>query len=132
MPEMHTMFSRRSPSSGRKLCTAARIAESPHPGHQRTSWSEEYSLRLLLASANGTSDRPLRLWSGTLMLDHIPECVGELFGLERQAAYPREGARVDQEPRADDHRELAEVHLGHDDSGVTANDLAGVGGQRVE
>src|SRR5688500_3576914 len=59
MPDTQTMFSFFSPRSGMKPCTAARIAESPQPGHQRTSWSDLKSLALCWISVFGTSERLL-------------------------------------------------------------------------
>src|SRR3990170_1843592 len=43
MPATKTTFSRGIPSSGRKPSIAARMASSPHPGHQRGSWSDAHS-----------------------------------------------------------------------------------------
>ena len=40
MPETKTMRSRERPSSGMKPWITFRIAQSPQPGHQRTSWSD--------------------------------------------------------------------------------------------
>src|SRR3954454_15655120 len=66
------------------------------------------------------------------MLDHISNGVGELFGLERQPADSRERDRVNKEPRTDDQRQLAEVHLRYADPVVPPDDVARIGGQRVE
>src|SRR5579875_2436596 len=99
MPEITTMFSRGTPSSGMKPWTAARIAQSPQPGHQRTSWSVLKSFAVSLSS---------------VMADNPLQHFGEFVGLERQPAHLRHRDRVDEVAGPDQGGELAEVHLRDD------------------
>src|SRR5215467_11804613 len=106
---MMTRFSRGVSNSGRKDWNAARMAQSPQPGHQRTSWSDLKSLVASFESAFGTSvseanlccgsgnsvlaaplaDEPLPLLSASSdMGDHILDDVGELGRPEWQAPNP--------------------------------------------
>src|SRR3546814_12834326 len=48
MPLTNTGFAGSAPISGMVRCTAFRIALSPQPGHQRTSWSEAKSAAVSL------------------------------------------------------------------------------------
>src|SRR5436309_3187484 len=60
------------------------------------------------------------------------DSAGELFRFERQTADAVVGDRVDEELRAQQHRELTKVHLRYDDLAVARQDVAGVGGQWVQ
>ena len=64
--------------------------------------------------------------------DQAADRVGELGGLERQAADLVVADRVDEVLGAQQQRELAEVHLGHQHLVVALEDLAEVLGERVE
>ena len=64
--------------------------------------------------------------------DQVGDRLGELGRLQRQAAHVVVADHVDEVLRADQHRELAEVHLGHHHRVVPLEDLAEVLGERVE
>src|SRR4026208_2020355 len=92
-----------------------KIAESPQPGHQRTSWSDLKSFpvswtRLPLPSAmSGVHQRRDR--------------VGELRSPTRALAHLVVADRVHEELGPQQHPELAEVDLGHEHLLVAPDDL---------
>src|SRR3979409_179796 len=126
MPEMKTMFSLARPSSGMKPCTAARMASSPQPGHQRTSWSDLKSDLDCLASAFGTKER------ASAGMDDLLDGEGELLGLERPSIDLVVRVGVDQVFRPEQGGQLPEVHLGHDHLLVAPQHLTEVLREGVE
>src|SRR4051794_27617212 len=111
MPEMNTYFSRGMPSVGSSFCTVARIAKSPQPGHQRTSWSETKSLRVSIGPEAG---REVSSLSSMLegLREKIVDARGHLGDLEGLALDLVEAHGRHQEARAQHLEQLAHVHLG--------------------
>ena len=65
-------------------------------------------------------------------VDRVLQDGGELGRPEGHPADLRVALDVDQVLRAQQHRQLAEVHLGEDDAVVAAQDVAEVGRHRVQ
>src|SRR6266545_2759167 len=104
MPETMTRFSLGTSSSGRNAWKAARMASAPSAGPPR--WLD--------------------------IGDHFLDDAGQLGRAERQPANTVVGDHVDQEPAAQDERQLAEVDLGNQHLVVGAQYLAEVSGERGE
>src|SRR3982074_3231821 len=98
MPDTKTRFSGFTSSSGNSSCTAVRIESSPHPGHQRTSWSDWKSLRLSFTASSG--------------IEHLLDPGFDLGRRERDALDLAQRLRVDQVLGTNQARQLPEVHLG--------------------
>ena len=66
MPETNTRFSGATPSSGSTFFICARMEKSPHPGHQRISWSEAKSPAASCLVGEGTATELSRPGMGGL------------------------------------------------------------------
>src|SRR5262249_15300662 len=118
---------------------------SPQPGHQRTSWSLTKSLRVssrtwrFCGDSAGTETLPSPLeWPlvgcsfiSLLLAQQLFRCLLDLDDAERLATDAVEATDVDQELGAEEHRQLAEVDLGHEHVLVTAQNRLCVLGKRV-
>src|SRR5690349_9944809 len=98
------------PSSGMKPWTALRIAQSPQPGHQRTSWSDLKSFAFSWISS--PTPRPPSSVAGASCLDQRRDRLGQLARAERQAADAVVADGVDEELGPDQLQQLPGVHLG--------------------
>src|SRR3954453_13531231 len=140
MPVKNTLLSGGLASSGMNPWTDAGQAESPQPGHQRVSWSEEKSF-FVSSATGGVSAEGLTAPSPGWPKPRSPLCLPLLPGKDLlhhvageygQAVDLGEALAVHEELGAQDLRELPHVHLGHEHALVGAEPLLGVGGQRVE
>src|SRR5262245_36579581 len=120
IPETTTNFSFGMPRSGKTCWTAARIAESPQPGHQRTSWS-------VTKCFFGRTISPI-----SVGLRQRADPVEDLALGEGLSLHLRQRHDVDQVLPAEHERELPHVHLGDEHLVEAGEDLLHVLGHRGE
>src|SRR5579883_1821261 len=112
---MNTIFSRGMPSCGISFCTAAKIAKSPQPGHQRTSWSLTKSLRVSIGPEAGSIVSSS--FCSAMLFAPVEQRFDpglDLGDLERLSLDLVEADGRHQELGAQHLEQLAHVHLGHE------------------